>query len=122
PDHAVFDAPGGRIELDLTLLGGDGAKLDTDARDIEVPVLDARTKGPVLLTPEVFRTRTVREFHAASANPDATPTPERTFSRSERLLIRVPAWDPGAADIRISASILNRLGQPMRAIEQTAAI
>jgi VWFA-related protein len=122
PDNAVFDAPAGRIELDLTVLGIDGAKLDSDARDIVVPVLDPRTKSPVLLTPEVVRARTMREFIAASANPDATPTPDRTFSRSDHLLIRVPAWDASGTDIQVSASLLNRSGQPMRALEPTGAI
>lgn len=121
PDRAVFDAPAGRIELDLTVLGGDGAKLDSDARDVVVPALDTRTKGPMLLTPELLRARTVREFQAASADPDAAPTPDRTFSRSDRLLIRVPAFDASGADVRVSASLLNRQAQPMREIDRSGA-
>ena len=49
-------------------------------------------------TPRVYRARTVRELQALKANPDAVPTVDREFSRTERLLIRVDAYAPGGVD------------------------
>ena len=37
----------------------------------------------------------VAEFEQLADNPGAIPTPSRDFSRSERLLVRVPAYGPG---------------------------
>jgi len=38
-DRAEFDAPAGRVQIDMTILGMAGEKLDVDARDLDVPVL-----------------------------------------------------------------------------------
>ena len=94
-DRALVQVPPGRLQLDLSIKSADGAVLDTGAQDIDVPI--ARGAGPVLLQPQVVRARTVREFRTLSASPDAAPTPSRVFSRSERLLIRVPAYNPDGA-------------------------
>ena len=83
----------GRMQLDLSVRGADGSVIDTGAQDIDVPVV--RGAGPVLLQPQLVRARTARDFRTLSAQADAAPTPSRTFSRSERLLIRVPAYNPG---------------------------
>ena len=40
----------------------------------------------------------------------AVPTADRTFSRTERALIRVDAYSPGTAPPAISARLLNRTG------------
>ena len=90
-DRAEFDAPVGRVQLDMTIFGERGDKLDVDARDLEVPNL----KGPtplVLLPPVVLATRSAREFRDVTADLNAAPSPLREFSRTERLLIRVPAY------------------------------
>jgi hypothetical protein len=108
---AIFEAAPGRVELDLTILGQDGTTLDADARDVEVPEL-AGTR-PMILAPAVVRARTAREFREALANPDAPPVPERVFRRTDRLLIRVPAYDAGGAPLPVRARLVNRLGQTM---------
>ena len=88
--------------------------MDTDARDIEVPSLEA---GRVTILPvAVLRTGSAREFRAATEDPDAAPVPSREFRRTERLLLRVPAYDPGGTPARVSATLLNRWRQPMRAL------
>ncbi len=46
-------------------------------------------------------------------DPDAVPLPVREFSRTDRLLIRVPAYGPGATTPMLGAHLLNRAGQPM---------
>jgi VWFA-related protein len=116
-DSARFEVPPGRVELDLTIYDGAGKSLDTDARDVDVPDLKSTRGGPVLLAPELVRARTLRDFRSASDNPDAAPSPIRTFARGDRLLIRVPAFDGSGAVVQVTAKVLNEQGQPMRDID-----
>jgi hypothetical protein len=111
--------PPGRIEIDLSILDIEGKVLDTDVRDFDVPDLRTQKLGPVILAPEVVRARTLRDFNAASTDPDATPSSVRTFTRGDRLLIRVPAFDASGARVDVTAKVLNGLGQPMRSIDAT---
>jgi hypothetical protein len=64
-------------------------------------------------TPEVFRARTVREFQQLKADADAVPIAGREFSRTDRLLIRLPAYGPGNTVPTLTARLLNRAGQAM---------
>ena len=100
----------------LSIRAADGSVLDTGAQDIDVPVV--RGTGPVLLQPQFVRARTVRDFRALSPQPDAAPTPSRIFSRSERLLIRVPAYNPDGAAVTTSVSVSNIKGETIRALDQ----
>jgi VWFA-related protein len=108
---AIFETAPGRVELDLTILGQDGTTLDADARDVEVPELTGTR--PMILAPALVRARTAREFREALANPDAPPVPERVFRRTDRLLIRVPAYDAGGAPLPVRARLVNRIGQTL---------
>ena len=116
-DSARFEVPPGRVELDMTIYDAEGKSVDTDARDVDVPDFKAPKRGPVLLSPEVVRARTLRDFRAASTNPDAAPSSVRTFARGDRLLIRVPAFDGSGTAVQVSAKVLNEWGQPMRDID-----
>jgi hypothetical protein len=115
-DSARFEVPTGRVEVDMAIYDAEGKSVDTDARDVDVPDLKSK-RGPVLLSPEVVRARTLRDFHSATANPDAAPSPVRTFARGDRLLIRVPAFDGSGIAVQVSAKVLNEWGQPMRDID-----
>jgi hypothetical protein len=109
---ALFDAPPGRVLIDVKILDAKGVVLDTDARDLEVPNLgNARD---TILPPAVLRSTSAREFLAVSQDPDAAPAPSREFRRTERLLLRVPAFDGKGAPARVTATLLNRWRQPMR--------
>jgi len=112
PSSAQFEAPPGNLELDLVVLSADGATLDTDSRDVNLPSPGDGT--PLMLPVEVVRTLTARQFRNASTNPDAVPTPSREFSRNERLLIRAPAYDARGTPLPVRAALLNALGQVMR--------
>jgi VWFA-related protein len=117
-DNARFAVPDGRVEVDLTILDGGGALLDTEARDFDVPDLGpSAMPGPRLLAPEIVPTRTTREFQAQRVRPDATPAAVRSFARTQRLLIRTPAFDATGASVRVTARLLNRMGLPIRDIE-----
>lgn len=113
PDRAEFDAPAGRVQLDLTILGIAGEKLDYDARDLDVPAM--KGAAPFLLPAILIATQSAREFRSVSADPNAAPDPSRQFRRTERILIRVPAYADGAPQ-RVTARLLNRTAQPLREI------
>jgi VWFA-related protein len=117
PDSARFDVPSGRVEIDMSIYDMDGKAIDTDVRDFDVPDFGSQKQGPMLLAPEVVRARTIRDFATASANPDAAPSSARTFTRADRLLIRVAAFDASGAAVQVTARVLNAWGQPMREID-----
>jgi VWFA-related protein len=113
-NRAQFEAPAGRIFLDVKILDAKGVVLDFDARDIEVPNL--QTSRATILPPAVLRAGSAREFRSVSEDPDAAPVPSREFRRTERLLLRVPAYEAGGSPARVSATLLNRWRQPIRAL------
>ena len=51
-----------------------------------------------------------------TADVNAAPDPSRQFRRTERLVIRVPAY-AGGTPVRVTGRLLNRLAQPMRDID-----
>jgi hypothetical protein len=110
-DRAAFDAPPGRVQLDMSVLGETGQQLDTDVRDVEVP--DLKPRGTLLLPPIVLATRSAREFREATAEIEASPDPSREFRRTERLVIRVPALAGSSDPPRVEAQLLNRGGQKL---------
>jgi VWFA-related protein len=116
PDRAEFMAPTGRVQLDMNILGNGGQKIDVDGRDIEVP--STAGKNALLLPAMLIATQSAREFREVSGNMDAPPDPSRSFRRTERLVIRVPAYAAGAP-ASVTAKLLNRLAQPMRDLEPT---
>lgn len=118
---ARFDVPAGLVEIDMRVLGPDGALLDSDIRDMLVPDL-ARANATITLSPQIVRARTMLEFRAAVDDPAAAPTNARVFSRTDRLVIRLPAWAPGGAPVQTGVRVLNRSGQPIRALEQAGII
>lgn len=113
-DRAEFDAPAGRVQLDIAILGISGEKLDYDARDLEVPAMKGTT--PLLLPAMVIATQSAREFREVTVNASAPPDPSRQFRRTERLVIRVPAYVAGAP-VHVTARLLNRLAQPMHDLQ-----
>ena len=82
-----------------------------------MPDLSRRGNGPFILTPEIVRGRTAPEFRAEAADPLASPTPARLFTRGDRLLITVPVWSPAVAPVRVSATIANAMGGTMRTLD-----
>jgi VWFA-related protein len=113
-DAAAFEAPAGRLLIDMNVVDGAGAVLDFDARDLEVP--DLQKPGGIMLPASVLRARSAREFRSVSTDPYASPVPSREFRRTDRLLVRVPAYDSGAGVSSITATLLNGWRQPMRTL------
>ena len=110
----TFDVPPGQLELKMVVEGARGQVIDSVGRDLTVP--DFSTVTMSFGTPRVFRVRTIPELQALKAKPDAVPTTEREFSRTDRLFIRVEAYAPGGASPTVTARLLNRAGQSMSAV------
>lgn len=111
-DAAAFEAPAGRLLIDINVVDGGGAVLDFDARDLDVP--DLQKPGRIMLPASVLRARSAREFRSVSNDPHASPVPSREFRRTDRLLIRVPAYDSATGGAPVTATLLNGWRQPMR--------
>jgi VWFA-related protein len=111
PSRAVFDAPPGRLRLQMSIQDMTTQLLDSDVRDLIVPDFG---KPPVAIgTPEILRARNARDFRRIDAEA-AVPVAAREFSRAERLLIRFPVYGPADATPSLTAKLLNRMGQTMR--------
>ncbi len=115
PNHASFDAPVGPVRVDMKILDVKGVVIDTDARDLTIP--KPQPSGPTIYAPAVLRARSAREFRELSGDPNAAPVPTRDFWRTDRLLIRVPAFDASGSPMAVSATLLNRWRQPMRSVD-----
>ncbi len=107
------------MQLRLSVEGDAAQVLDSEVRDIAVP--DLSSAQTALGTPALFRARTVREFEQLKKDLDAVPLTTREFSRTDRLLIRVPAYGAGGAAPTITAKLLNRTGQTMMDLPVAAA-
>jgi VWFA-related protein len=114
-DRAMVQVGPGRVQLDFTVRAADGTVIDSGAQDVDVPTV--RGVGPILLQPQFVRTRSARDFRTLSAEPAAAPSPSRIFSRSERLLVRVPAYNPDGAPLTTSVAIANQKGQLIRQLD-----
>jgi VWFA-related protein len=117
--RATFTAPPGHVQLEMIIQGVDGTTLDSDYRWIDVSNLHAARS--TIATPQVMRTRSAREFSAESASLDVTPAASREFSRAERLLLRVPVYSADDSVPTVTATLLNRLGTPMRSLSRVPA-
>ena len=106
-----FDVPPGQLDMKMVVEGTRGQVLDTLGRQITVPDFTRITMS--FSTPRVYRVRTIPELQALKANPNAVPTTERQFSRTDRIYIRADAYAPGGVTPPVSARLLNRAGQSM---------
>jgi VWFA-related protein len=111
PSRVTFDAQPGKVQLRVSVEGTSAQVLDSETREISVPDLTAPQTA--LGTPEVFRARTVREQQQLKTDADAVPVASREFSRTDRVLVRVPAYGPGNTTPTVTAKLLNRDGQAM---------
>jgi VWFA-related protein len=117
PLRAVFDVAPGPLRLRMKIQDASRQDVDSDVRQILVRDL----RGAVAIgTPEFLRARNAREFRAIGSSPEAVPVSSRQFSRTERLLVRFPAYAPDGQQLSVSARLLNRIGQQMRTLEVRA--
>ncbi len=119
PSRVAFEANPGKMQLRVSVEGAGSQVLDTEVREILVP--DLTSAQTTLGTPEVFRARTVRELSQLKADGDSVPTPGREFSRTDRLLIRVPVYGPGGTTPALGVHLLNRGGAAMNQLPAAAS-
>jgi VWFA-related protein len=118
PGRVTFDVAPGKIQLRVSVEGAGAQVLDTEIREITVPDL---TGGQTLLgTPELFRAHTVREFQQLKTEADPVPLATREFSRTDRLVVRIPAYGTSGAPA-LKVQLLNRSGSAMSALTPAAA-
>lgn len=118
PPQAVFEAAPGRLRVQMSIEDAGSRVVDTDVRDVVVGPLT----GPLVLgTAEVLRASSARAYRALEADATAAPVAARVFSRTERLLIRVPVY---AADqsASLTASLAIKPGTSMRALPVTRSL
>jgi VWFA-related protein len=106
---AEFDAPPGRLQVQMTIQDAAARRLDTDVRDLVVSPLNAAV---AIGSTQVFRARSRRQFRELSGDPDAVPVAAREFNRAETLLIRVPVY--GGQPLEVSARLMSKIGGAMR--------
>jgi len=119
PSRVTFDVPPGKMQLRVSVEGSGSQVLDTEIREITVP--DLNVSKTVMGTPELFRARTVREFQALKSDAQAVPMATREFARTDRLIVRVPAYGPADAAPTLSVHLLNRSGSAMQELTASPA-
>src|SRR5205823_5466509 len=102
-----FEARPGKMQLRISVESAASDVLDSETREVAIPDL---TASEALGTPAVFRARTVRELQQLKSDAQASPTASREFSRTDRVFVRVPVYDPNAT---VTAKLLNRAGNAM---------
>lgn len=114
--RASFVSPSGRLVVQMAIEDVTSRVVDHDVRDLLVKGFP----GPVSMgSSEVMRARTAREYDALAADPEATPVASRQFSRTERLLVRIPVFSTGAKPT-VSARLVTSFGNAMRDLVVTA--
>jgi hypothetical protein len=108
----------GPIQLKVSVEGASSQVLDSETRELTIPDLTA--PQTMFGTPELLRARNAREYQQLKNDPDAVPIALREFSRSDRLIVRVPVYAAGNAAPALSIHLLNRAGQPMAELPATA--
>jgi VWFA-related protein len=106
-----FDVQPGQLELKMVVEGNRGQVIDSVGRELTIP--DYSTVEVSFGTPRVYRARSVPELQSIKSKPEAVPTADRDFSRTERLFVRLEAYAPGAVVPAMSARLLNRTGERM---------
>jgi VWFA-related protein len=108
--QTTFDVPPGRLQLRMGVNGSNGP-IDSDDRELTVPDLTAVEAG--FATPRVYVARTARDFMMIRKDPNAVPSASREFRRTERMVVRVDTYSPGAAPMTVTARMLNRQGDKL---------
>ncbi len=111
----TFDAPPGPLQITFSARDEAGDVLDRHERTIEVP--DPTAAGMWISSPLVIRTSSPLELRNVRSDPAPTPSPEREFSRSDRLLIRFTIHGANAAPAEVTARLLNNRADPLTPLQ-----
>jgi hypothetical protein len=103
----------------MMVMGAGGQVIDSSEQDITIP--DYTHTQVSISTPRVYRARNAYEMTQVRNNPNAAPTVEREFSRTERLLVRFGAYAADSSTPTVTAKLLNRTGKAMADVPIQAA-
>jgi hypothetical protein len=117
PLIAHFDFAPGRQRIRFTTMAVNGDIIDRWVQAQTVPDLTKETI--VLATPRFLRARSIVEFRAIEANPQASPTASTRFGPTDRVLIELQVQADGPAP-QIKVDLLNGKGDLLRALEPPA--
>jgi VWFA-related protein len=106
-----FGAPPGGVRFQIVAENASGLRLDHQDETLEIP--DYTQVGPLVTTPVVFRGRTARDLQQIRAATAPLPSVSRSFSRTDRLLVRFQAYGPGNTTPVIALRLLNSQGKSM---------
>jgi VWFA-related protein len=112
PAQAWFEQPpAGRLLVQMAIQDEAARVIDRDVRDLVV----GSFTGPVTIgSAEVVRTRSALEFRRAMADLSVAPVASRQFSRTDRLLIRVPVSSADTMTPLVTATLTSGAGAAMR--------
>jgi hypothetical protein len=88
-----FEAAAGTVRVRADRTDASGRSIESGTVTLEVP--DFSSVQSQITSAFVFRGRTAREIQQLRASSSPLPTTARTFSRTERLLLRFGAYAPG---------------------------
>jgi hypothetical protein len=114
--RAVFDVAPGPLSLKMTIEDEAAKPIDSDVREMVIRDMRAQV---AIGSPEFLRARNEVEFRTLAADPDSVPVAGREFGRTDTLILRMAAYAPDDHP-RVTARLLNRMGQPMRDLPVTA--
>lgn len=106
-----FDAPAGRVLVQIAVEDAGARVLDRDIRDVVISDVAARA---AIGSPEILRARNARELANLRADSSAAPVASRVFSRTETLLVRVPLL--GTSPSELTATLVSRMGSTLRTL------
>lgn len=96
----------GAAQARVQAQGAEGSVIQSDLIDLAVPDF---TKEPMAVgTPALFRARTARDLQTLAGDATAQPTAARSFSRTEKLLLRV-----AVSGVEPTIRLMSRTGDGM---------
>ncbi len=118
--RAVFESAPGRLRVEMSIQDAASRRLDSDVRELMV----GRFPGPVAFgTVQVFRARSAREVRVITDDANPVPVASRQFSRTDRLILRLPVYVSGAASPpAVSARLVSGFGSTMRELRVDRAL
>jgi hypothetical protein len=117
--QVTFEAPAGTVSVRLNAENASGRRIDSDETSLEVP--DFTQTGPQMSTPFVYSGRTARDLQQIRAAASPSPAVRRSFSRTERLLIRFGAYGPAGTAPGLTLRLLNSQGESIAELPPPAA-
>jgi len=117
PFSATFDVDPGPLQLQLSVRDSASRVMASETRPITA--IDFAARPTTLGTPAIFRARTLPEYQRVKDDPDAIPAVTREFNRTDRLLVRVPAYGLDAGAAVVGMRLLNQSGYVTKELAAT---